>query len=251
MINRIIKLLLVSVLVSSNSFAAVYNSTQEASTYVIQIARIQFCETGSTAANCLNPAEIYQGESGNIDIASTTAGEQAAGLGNASKAVIGKTYTYMQVTLNRAVTISGGGSATSKSGEACYTNGTDGTAAQNALGNATSSNEAEATVYMAIAGTTDNGNNINSVSAADGSGTVAAAGAITSGHEYMEWRGALTKPFTLTQGQLPTVTIAFGTSAALGFYNPDTDNNACATRAGGATTTGFYAAEPDVTITIE
>ena len=249
--NKIIKLLLVFILASTNSFAAVYNSTQSASTYKIQIVRIQFCETGSTAANCLNPAEIYQGESGVIDIASTTAGEQAAGLGNASKAVVGTVYTYMQVTLKRAVTISGGGNATSKSGEACYTNGTAGTATTSALGNGTASNEADTVVYMAIAGTTNNGNNINSVSAADGTGTAAADGAITSGHEYMEWRGALTKSFTLSQGKMPTVKIAFGTSSALGFYNPDTDNNACATRAGGATTTGFYAAEPDVTITID
>ena len=38
---------------------------------------------------------------------------------------------------------------------------------------------------------------------------------------------------------------------ALGFYNPNTTTNDCDTRAAVATTTGFYAAEPDVTMTFE
>ena len=45
--------------------------------------------------------------------------------------------------------------------------------------------------------------------------------------------------------------IAFGTSAALGFYNPDADNNDCDTRAGGIVKNGFYGAEPSVTLTFE
>ncbi len=38
---------------------------------------------------------------------------------------------------------------------------------------------------------------------------------------------------------------------ALGFYNPNTTTNDCDTRAAVATTTGFYAAEPDVTMKFE
>ena len=63
--------------------------------------------------------------------------------------------------------------------------------------------------------------------------------------------GALTSPFILTPGDMPTIKIAFGTANALGFYNPDTDNNDCDSRNSGATTKGFYAAEPNVTMTFE
>ena len=251
--NILFKLLLFFslLLTTTNTYSADYNATTLATAYKITITRIQLCETGSTTASCLNPVELYNGTSGSIDIASTEAGQAAASLGNASKAEFGKSYTHMQVTMSRSVTIQGGKAAMSTGSQACYTNGTAGTASQSALGSTSSGNLADTTVYMAIAGTTDNGDNINSVNAADGTGTAASTGTITSGHEYLEWRGALTSPFKPTPGDMPTIKLAFGTANALGFYNPNTTTNDCDTRAAGATTTGFYAAEPDVTMKFE
>ncbi len=246
-------ILFFSLFLISEAYSAVYNATTSASTYKITITRIELCETGSTSASCSNPVAIYdEGDSGLIDIASTTAGATAATLGNLNKAKIGTSYTYMQVTMERAVTISGGGSALSKSGQACYTDGTAGTNAKGALGSVTASDEADTTVYMGVPGSTGGSDNTNTTTAGDGTGTDSDTGAFDSGDDYLEWRGALANTFVLKAGRIPTAKLAFGMTSALGFYNTDTDNNDCDTRAGGAGNFahGFYAAEPDVTITL-
>ena len=156
----------------------------------------------------------------------------------------------MQVTMKRAVTISGGGTALSKSDQACYTDGTAGTNETSALGSTTAGDEADTVVFMGISGTTGPNDNVNTTTAGDGTGTDSTAGVFDSGDDYLEWRGELTAPFILKAGSVPSAKIAFGTSAALGFYNPDTDNNDCDTRADEVAAHGFYAAEPDVTITL-
>ena len=244
---------LFSLFLVSEVYSAVYNATTSANTYKITITRIELCETGSTTASCSNPVAIYdEGDSGVIDIASTTAGATAATLGNLNKATIGTTYTYMQVTMKRATTISGGGSALSTSGQACYTDGTAGTSAKGALGSVTSTDEADTVVYMGVPGSSSGSDNTNSTTAGDGTGTDSSTGAFDSGDDYMEWRGALANTFVLKAGRIPTAKLAFGFSSALGFYNTDTDNNDCDTRAGGAGNFahGFYAGEPSVTVTL-
>ena len=50
------------------------------------------------------PSLLYSGNSGSIDIASTSAGAAAASLGDLSAVEFGKTYTYFQITMNRAFT---------------------------------------------------------------------------------------------------------------------------------------------------
>ncbi len=244
---------LFSLFLVSEVYSAVYNATTSANTYKITITRIELCETGSTTASCSSPVAIYdEGDSGVIDIASTTAGATAATLGNLNKATIGTTYTYMQVTMKRATTISGGGSALSTSGQACYTDGTAGTSAKGALGSVTSTDEADTVVYMGVPGSSSGSDNTNSTTAGDGTGTDSSTGAFDSGDDYMEWRGALANTFVLKAGRIPTAKLAFGFSSALGFYNTDTDNNDCDTRAGGAGNFahGFYAGEPSVTVTL-
>ena len=244
---------LFSLFLISEVYSAVYNETTSASTYKITITRIELCETGSTTGSCANPVAIYDGgDSGTIDIASTTAGATAAALGNLNKATIGKSYTYMQVTMKRAVTISGGGSALSTSGQACYTNGTAGTATTGALGSTSSGAELDTVVYMGVPGSTGGSDNTNTTTAGDGTGTDSDTGAFDSGDEYMEWRGALESTFVLKASKIPTAKIAFGFSSALGFYNTNTSTCDCDTRAAGAANVphGFYAAEPNVTITL-
>ncbi len=250
---RIINLIfLFSLVLITEVYSAVYSAKTSASTYKITITRIELCETGSSSTTCTNPKAIYDGgDSGLIDIASTTAGAAAASLGSLTKATMGTSYTWMQVTMKRAVTISGGGTALSKSDQACYTDGTAGTNTTSALGSTTAGDEADTVVFMGISGTTGPNDNVNTTTAGDGTGTDSTAGVFDSGDDYLEWRGELTAPFILKAGSIPSAKIAFGTSAALGFYNTNTSNSGCDTRGAGAGTAhGFYAAEPDVTITL-
>ena len=195
---RIINLFfLFSVFMIAEVYSAVYNATTSASTYKITVTRIELCESGSTSASCSNPVAIYDGgDSGLIDIASTTAGAAAASLGNLNKATIGTDYTYMQVTMKRSVTISGGSSALSTGSQACYADGTAGTSSQSALGSTSSGDQADTVVFMGVPGSTGGSDNTNSTTAGDGTGTDSATGAFDSGDDYMEWRGALASTFS-------------------------------------------------------
>ena len=76
--------------------------------------------------------------------------------------------------------------------------------------------------------------------------TTGVASTIASDDEYFQYRQALSKTFTMEPGNIPTMKIAFGTSAALGAI--DDMGDSCET-VGAAK--GLYAAEPDVTVTIE
>ena len=99
---------------------------------------------------------------------------------------------------------------------------------------------------MAMVGS-DMGNEINSVSAGDGTGTSQSAGVVNATDEYLEWRGALSSSFTATPGVMPTMKIAFGTSSALGYIGT---SGACKTGTAAADQ-GLYGSSADVTITIE
>ena len=88
-------------------------------------------------------------------------------------------------------------------------------------------------------------NEINSVSAGDGSGTVQDAGTVDDDDEFFQVRGAFTKSIKLKPGKIPTLKLAFGTSAALGYEGSD---GGCEAAIGEAQ--GLYGAKPDVTATV-
>ena len=94
--------------------------------YKINIYKIELCDSSSTASACNGAVTIFDGNSGDIDIANTTAGAAAASLGNASAATFGTAYTYLQITMGRDFTVKG--SAADDSGTTCYTK-SDGSAA--------------------------------------------------------------------------------------------------------------------------
>ena len=96
--NIIFIILFILTFFNTKSFAI----EAEATSYEITITRIEICDSTSTDASCNNPIVLYSGNSGSIDIASTSAGEAAASLGDLSKVEFGKTYTYFQITMNRA-----------------------------------------------------------------------------------------------------------------------------------------------------
>tara|TARA_B100000965_G_scaffold188266_1_gene157114 strand:+ start:156 stop:884 length:729 start_codon:yes stop_codon:yes gene_type:complete len=236
---KLIIFIIFSILITNSTFAE--DNTGEASVYKITMTYLEICENGSTTANCLNPLVVGSGNSGLIDIASTTAGAAAASYGDFTKLPFGKSYTYYQVTMKRAVTIKG---SVSDGTSTCYTAGDSSDIAKNTVGTTTASSEAEVDIYMAMVGT-GLGDEINSVDAGDGSGTVQADGTIDSDDEYFQYRGAFTKPIKLKAGRIPSLQLAFGTSNALGYVG---STGGC--EAAVSASQGLYGAKPDVTATV-
>ena len=232
---RLFKILIILALITFSNNKVAFSASGEASVYKITIQQIALCETGSALNNCLNPVVVYEGDSGTIDIASTTAGAAAATLGSATEAVVGTSYTYVQVVMNRLITISGTGILDADGGNTCGTDGgTAGTVGDNAEGVA-DAGAGELVVAAGYAG------------AAPGTTAFSGHTAVTEvtqtanqdpdNDTYFQWRVALAAPFVYDGIQNPSVSIAFGTDTALTFIN---DGTACVA----------YASAPDVTITI-
>ena len=224
----------------SNKVFAV-SATGEATAYKITMTYLELCETGSTTANCLNPLAVGSGDSGLINIADTTAGVAAASYGNFTKVPFGKSYSHYQVTMKRAVRIKG---SVSDGSNTCYTKSDNGDISKNVVGSTTSSDEAEITAYMAMT-ISGLGDDINSISAGDGTGTAQSAGTVDDDDEFFQVRGAFTKSIKLEPGKIPTLKLAFGTSNALGYEG---SSGGCTATVG--QTQGLYGAKPDVTATV-
>ena len=230
---RLFKILIILALITFSHNKVAFSESGAASVYKITIQQIALCETGSALNNCLNPVVVYEADSGTIDIASTTAGAAAATLGSATEAVVGTSYTYVQVVMNRLITISGTG--ISDGSATCGTaGGTAGTISANAAG-VVNAGAGELVVAAGYAG------------AAPGTTAFSGHTAVTevtqtanqnpAGDTYFQWRVALTSPFVYDGIQNPNVTVAFGTDNALTFT--------------GSGTCVAYASAPDVTITIK
>ena len=224
-----------------NSTAKAVNFEGPATQYAIVMTYLEMCETGSTDAVCLNPVTIGSGESASIDIANTSAGKAAASYGSLSKLTFGKSYSYMQVIMKRQITISG---TVSDGSNTCRTDANNSDISKNVAGKTTGT---PSTITLYIGDTTNgNGDNVNSVSAGDGTGTAQAVGTIDDDDQFVQFRGPLVAPVILKPGQIPTMTIAFGTSEALGYAG---SSGGCAATAG--ETQGLYGSSPDVTITVK
>ena len=236
---KLILFLIFSILITKSAFAV--QTAGEATSYKITMTYLELCETGSTTANCLNPLVVGSGDSGLIDIASTSAGVAAASYGDFTKLAFGKTYTYYQVTMKRAVTIKG---SVSDGTNTCYTVSNSGDISKNVVGSTSSGDEAEITAYMAMT-ISGLGDEINSISAGDGSGTAQDAGTVDDDDEYFQYRGAFTKSIKLETGKIPTLKLAFGTTSALAYEGA---SGQCTKTA--AQNQGLYGGKPDVTATV-
>ena len=226
-----------------SSFLTIVNAgTGPASVYKIQIYKIEVCDNTSTATECENAVAIYDSTagSGDIDIAATTAGATAASLGNLNKAAIGTEYTYMQVTMDRAFTVSG--YATDDNSNTCYTDsGEAGSATSAAKGS--NSAETATTLYAAFESSALDDELSGMASLTDTSPT---DNTIADGDTHFQWRIKLTSSLIIRGGRIPTAKIAFGTSNAVGAI----DNMTAACNASGDAK-GLYAAAPDVIITFK
>ena len=241
------KIFLISLFVLSLFTSKSFALTGEATSYEITITRIEMCDSTSTDTTCNNSVVLYSGDSGGIDIASTTAGSAAASLGDLSAVAFGTTYTYLQITMERAMTLAGtvtNGFVNCSTIESSFSSTT-----LNGIG-ARTATEVAGTYYAGIPGYSGHGNFMNSTTAGDGTGTDAATGTVDSGDSYFEWREALTTPFTMEAGKIPTVIVAFGTTTALGYLEEGGDlGSSC--NDSPRPNRGFYGNTPDVDITIK
>ena len=214
-------------LYSANSFAA----TGPASEYKVTMTKLELCETGSTTANCLNPLTISPtGTSGEVDIASVSAGAVAGSYGNIAKAKIGTLYTFIQITMSRQFSMTGtAGSCATKAGES----GTKTTDAKGQTGGTPGSS----TLYVPDS-TSYNDHMNGSVDALGAS--VSSDGVIGSSDEYFQYRKIISgSGLKVKAGDFPTVRVAFDVSNAVGEGT-----------GGAAACTGnfMYANEPGMTI---
>jgi len=213
-----------------------------ASIYKIVIRKIELCDNTSTIASCKNPVILFSGTSDAMDIAATEAGAAAGSLGSLANAKFGTSYTHLQITMNRAMDISG--SAVDGAGTTCYTvNGSVGTHSLNSDGTTSSGSQAETTLFAATVAT-NHTTALNSLTTLTDTET---AGTVIAGDTLFQYRKALTTNFTMTTGIIPTVSIAFGTATAVGAagnMTSDCDGTVSATL-------GMYGAEPDITVTIK
>ena len=213
-----------------------------ASIYKIVIKKIELCDDTSTIASCKNPVILFSGTSDEIDIGATEAGASAGSLGSIANAKFGTSYTHLQITMNRAMGISG--SAVDGAGTTCYTaDGSVGTHTDNSDGTSSSGSQAETTLFAATVAT----NHTTALNSLTTLADTETAGTVTAGDTLFQYRKALTDTFTMTAGTLPSVTIAFGTATAVGAVGnmtSDCDGTVSATL-------GMYGAEPDITVTIK
>ena len=236
------------IFIQTNLFAA--TTLGPATEYKITIKKIELCGAGSTISECVSPITIFSGNSGLIDIASTTAGAAAASLGDVSSAPLGATYSVVQVTMDRKVTLKGTVTVGSNTCSTIASNASsqilNGKGAHGATGS-----EATGVYYMGEALGSDMG-------AGDALNFIAADGSVSAdddnsladpGNVDIIHRTVLTAPITITLGKLPTVKIAFGATAAIGWGYGNAGTAGHCT--GSSNATGLFGAEPSVVITFE
>ena len=244
---KYIYLVVFCIFLHTNLFAA--TTLGPATEYKITIKKIELCGAGSSISDCVGPITIFEGDSGLIDIASTTAGAAAASLGDVSSAPLGASYSVIQVTMDRKVTLKGtvtvGSNTCSTIANNVSSKILNGKGAHGATGS-----EATGVYRMGEALGTDmgTGDAMNFI-AADGSVSADDNNSLAAGNVDVMYRKVLTAPVTITLGKLPTVKIAFGATAAIGwgFGNAGTAGHCTAS----SNATGLYGAEPSVIITFE
>ena len=223
-------------LIFTNSLYAAENVKGPATEYIITMTKVEICESGSTIANCLNPIDITSGNGATADIASVEAGVTAATVADFGKAQVGKTYTYIQTVLSRAMTITGRAGTSGKCTTRAGVNGALGTAGAAGALNGTPGSailyvpffSQDLTNYSMMEGSDENGENLATLATVRNTDT------------HFRSRQVLTTPYTPVAGSSPTVFLAFDTSIAVNELN-DAD----------CTDAGLQAAPPTVTITVQ
>jgi len=227
MIKKFKLLIILFLLTSINTANA--RDTGPATEYKMTIHKLELCAAGSTIGamegnwNCIDSVDVSGGSVGTaIDIGSDAIGigEAAATLGNFGKVKLGVKYTHIITTLSREIQITGGTTDCSTAG--------DGTLAANinagSVGNGASAPNTTTAVssklFVPVMANQDA--KLRSVSDVAGSNPQI-NGTIIAAHEFFQTIGSI-GTFTLNPGQIPTVTMAFGTLNAVAAK----DENGCA-----------------------
>ena len=194
-------------------------ASHEPSSYINTIYAVNLCGPGSSLTACVGPVVLGSSTSGTtFDLGSVAAGASAGNMGNLSAAVSGTTYSFAQVILSRAFTVTGEAAAT---GTRCRTE-TDNEFDVSSPSAVTGSNDtaaAESQVIGIPSGNTITSNMIGttSLTGLDGADNSSGNGNIADAEPRVKFRFALTTPITIVQGKLPTFTISFDLSNALTF----------------------------------
>ena len=190
----------------------------EPSSYINTIYAINLCGPGSSLTACVGPVVLGSTTAGTtFDLGSVAAGSSAGNMGNLSAAVPGTTYSFAQVVLSRAFTVTGQAAA---SGTRCRTE-TDNefdVSSPSAVAGANDTAAAESQVIGIPSGTiSSNMIGTTSLTGLDGADNSSGNGNIADAEPRVKFRFALSAPITIKQGKLPTFTIAFDLSEALQF----------------------------------
>ena len=246
--------LLIILLLLTNVNTANSRELGEATEYKMTIHKLELCAAGSTIGavggnwNCVDSADVSGGSIGTaIDIGSAAigVGEAATTLGNFGKVKLGVKYTHIITTLSREFQITGltrdvntGAISCVTDGDGALTTKTDdsvGSGASKASGTPVSSK-------LFVPAMTGQLASIRSVSDVAGSNPQV-NGTIIVSHEFFQTIGSIGS-YVLKPGQIPTVTMAFGTQSALAARN----QSACADSDGDAE---MQAAEPVAILTLQ
>jgi hypothetical protein len=193
----------------------------EATEYKMTIHKLELCAAGSTIGamgenwSCVDSVDVSGGSIGTaIDIGSEAigVGESAATLGNFGKVKLGVKYTHIITTLSRHIQITGSTASCSTAGDGALTaNITSGNNTGNGASQANTTTPVSSKLF--VPAMTGQLASIRSVSDVAGS-SPQVNGTIIAAHEYFQTIGSIGS-YVLKPGQIPTVTMAFGTQQAL------------------------------------
>ena len=209
---KIIKIIIfLNFVLMSKSFSVTENFTP--SVYKITTYTLQFCETGSTLTNCLNPFTVNAIDAGSqMDLGGVEAGQQAGSFGNLSLVPSGTVYTHGQVIFDRKMILSGFGTN-------CETGGNAGTKA--AFGTSVTKTDPPTPVeqdIFIVTNTTDRTSastsiydtSANGTTLKDGTGTDSGPGFYHADDGFVKSRWVFSSPLVIKDpSKLPTVEIAF------------------------------------------
>ena len=252
---------LIKILIASISFLIIfivssYAASGSAAVYKVTMRQVELCTASTGVTSCENAVVVGSGDQV-VDVASVSAGAEAANYGDPALLPLGETYTHMRVTIDRKFTIKSGeqldptgaasGCVTQEVTDSMY--GTTESARKythkvSVTDDTALSSAAEMNVYLEndsytlcanadCSGTSSNTNDYSSPSSATYQSTHSSD---TSDDHVMVYE--LSAPFTVAL-IAPTIDISFGTSEAIGAFTVS------------ATRCAIYANEPKVTVTIK
>jgi len=248
MIKKFKLLIILFLLTSINTVNA--RELGEATEYKMTIHKLELCAVGSTIGavggnwNCVDSADVSGGSIGTaIDIGSAAigVGEAATTLGNFGKVKLGVKYTHIITTLSREFQITGQTLTCITGGDGALTTKTDDSVGSGTSNVGLATPVSSKLFVPAMAGRAGTAN-LRSVSDVAGSNPQV-NGTIIVSHEFFQTIGSIGS-YVLKPGQIPTVTMAFGTQQALAARN----ESACADSDGDAE---MQAAAPVATLTLQ